>query len=124
MSDSSVCNSPSLPSQFSFGPVPPLLPYSLIIFNMRFSVVLATLSAVTFGYAQSLSLSGGDGACIFLATPLSTANVVLLLSATFYTAGLGSCGFQNTDADFIVAVDVATITSFPGAGANPNAYVT
>ena len=42
-------------------------------------------------------------------------------TATFYEAGLGSCGFQNTDADFIVAVDVATITSFPGAGANPNA---
>ena len=29
---------------------------------MRFSVVLASLSAVTFGYAQSLSKSGGDGA--------------------------------------------------------------
>ncbi|TFK78656.1 hypothetical protein K466DRAFT_668368 [Polyporus arcularius HHB13444] len=68
---------------------------------MRFSVVLfAALSAATFGYAQT-SMSGGD--------------------ATFYTAGVGSCGFTNTDADFIVAVDVATITSFPGAGANPNA---
>ena len=48
---------------------------------------------------------------------------ILRLTATFYAAGLGSCGFFNTDADFIVAVDVATITSFPGAGANPNAYV-
>ena len=45
-----------------------------------------------------------------------------LVTATFYTPGLGSCGFQNTDADFIVAVDHATITSFPGAGANPNTY--
>ena len=43
-------------------------------------------------------------------------------TATFYEAGLGSCGFQNTDADFIVAVDIATIQSFPGATANPNAY--
>ncbi|TFK83857.1 hypothetical protein K466DRAFT_602516, partial [Polyporus arcularius HHB13444] len=51
---------------------------------MRFSaVLLAALSTATFGYAQSMS--GGD--------------------ATFYSAGLGSCGFFNTDADFIVAVD-------------------
>ncbi|EJF58907.1 barwin-like endoglucanase [Dichomitus squalens] len=69
---------------------------------MRFTaVVLAALSAATAGFAQSLSMSGGD--------------------ATFYTPGLGSCGFFNTEADFIVAVDIATIQSFPGATANPNA---
>ena len=43
-------------------------------------------------------------------------------TATFYTPGLGSCGHFNTEADFIVAVDIATIQSFPGATANPNAY--
>ncbi|KAI0753810.1 barwin-like endoglucanase [Fomes fomentarius] len=69
---------------------------------MRFStVLLAALSAATYGYAQSLSMSGGD--------------------VTFYSAGTGSCGFFNTDADFIVAVDIATMQNFPGAGANPNA---
>ena len=44
-----------------------------------------------------------------------------ILAATFYAAGTGSCGFFNTDADFIVAVDAATIQNFPGATANPNA---
>ncbi|PIL27116.1 hypothetical protein GSI_10258 [Ganoderma sinense ZZ0214-1] len=70
---------------------------------MRFSVVatLAALSAATSGYAKvMMSKSGGD--------------------ATYYTPGLGSCGFNNVDTDYIVAVDHATITSFPGAGANPN----
>ena len=44
-------------------------------------------------------------------------------TATYYAPGLGSCGHFNTEADFIVAVDIATIQSFPGATANPNAYV-
>ena len=44
-------------------------------------------------------------------------------TATFYTPGVGSCGRNNVESDFIVAVDHATITSFPGAGANPNLYV-
>ncbi|KAI1787092.1 barwin-like endoglucanase [Ganoderma leucocontextum] len=67
---------------------------------MRFAAVaLATLSAATAGLATSMS--GGD--------------------ATFYAPGLGSCGQFNTEADFIVAVDIATIQSFPGATANPNA---
>ena len=41
-------------------------------------------------------------------------------TATYYNTGLGSCGVFNTDADFIVAVDIKTIQSFPGAGTNPN----
>ena len=44
-------------------------------------------------------------------------------TATYYAPGLGSCGHFNTEADFIVAVDIATIQSFPGATANPNACV-
>ena len=40
--------------------------------------------------------------------------------ATFYAPGLGSCGHNNSENDFIVAVDIATITHFPGAGPNPN----
>ena len=37
--------------------------YSLLILTMRFSVVLfAAFSAATFGYAQPLSMAGGDGA--------------------------------------------------------------
>nr|VWO98546.1 Ferric-chelate reductase [Ganoderma boninense] len=70
---------------------------------MRFSVAAAVfaLSAATSGYAKvQMSKSGGD--------------------ATYYTPGLGSCGHNNVATDFIVAVDHATITSFPGAGANPN----
>ncbi|TFK78553.1 hypothetical protein K466DRAFT_668399 [Polyporus arcularius HHB13444] len=68
---------------------------------MRFSaVIFAALSAATFGHAQT-SFTGGE--------------------ATFYVPSVGSCGFTNTDADFIVAVDVATITSFPGAGDDPTA---
>ncbi|KAH9926625.1 barwin-like endoglucanase [Epithele typhae] len=67
---------------------------------MRFSaVLLAALSAVTVGYAQTASGTG---------------------DLTFYAPGLGSCGHTNTDADFVVAIDTATITSFPGATANPN----
>ena len=46
-----------------------------------------------------------------------------VLTATFYTPGVGSCGRTNTESDMIVAVDKATIQSFPGAGANPNKYV-
>ena len=50
------------------------------------------------------------------------AAVVLTLPrlATFYTPGLGSCGHNNSENDLIVAVDIATITHFPGAGPNPN----
>ena len=44
-------------------------------------------------------------------------------TATYYNTGLGSCGVFNTDADFIVAVDIHTIQSFPGAGTNPNLSV-
>jgi hypothetical protein len=39
---------------------------------------------------------------------------------TFYTAGLGSCGIFNTDADAIVAVSAGLFDTFPGAGPNPN----
>ncbi|KAM5543881.1 hypothetical protein V8D89_002498 [Ganoderma adspersum] len=70
---------------------------------MRFSVAAAivALSATTSGFAKvHMSKSGGD--------------------ATYYTPGVGSCGRNNVESDFIVAVDHATITSFPGAGANPN----
>ncbi|PIL26472.1 hypothetical protein GSI_12230 [Ganoderma sinense ZZ0214-1] len=68
---------------------------------MRFStIVLAILSAAATGFAQEMALTGGD--------------------ATYYNTGLGSCGVFNTDADFIVAVDIHTIQSFPGAGTNPN----
>ncbi|KAI0665519.1 RlpA-like double-psi beta-barrel-protein domain-containing protein-containing protein [Trametes maxima] len=67
---------------------------------MRFSTVLMTVvSAATLG----LAANSGTG------------------DATFYEAGLGSCGIFNTDADFIVAVDPSTFDTFPGAGANPNA---
>ena len=90
---------------------------------MHFSaVLLAALSAATFGYAQTMT--GGDGAsyfptCAFTGT--HTDRHACILVATFYAAGTGSCGFFNTDADFIVAVDAATIQNFPGATANPNA---
>ncbi|PIL27144.1 hypothetical protein GSI_10285 [Ganoderma sinense ZZ0214-1] len=70
---------------------------------MRFSVAAAifALSAATSGYSKvMMSKSGGD--------------------ATYYAPGLGSCGHNNVATDFIVAVDHATITKFPGAGANPN----
>ncbi|PIL26359.1 hypothetical protein GSI_12115 [Ganoderma sinense ZZ0214-1] len=68
---------------------------------MRFAVAaLAALSAASAAVATT-AMTGGD--------------------ATFYAPGLGSCGHFNTETDFIVAVDIATIQSFPGATANPNA---
>ncbi|KAI1795308.1 hypothetical protein LXA43DRAFT_970630 [Ganoderma leucocontextum] len=66
---------------------------------MRFSAVLLPSAAAT-SVAQEMSLSGGDATC--------------------YDAGLGSCGLFDTDADFVVAVDIETIQSFPGAGTHPN----
>ena len=44
-------------------------------------------------------------------------------TATWFNVGLGSCGVFNVDSDFIVAVDIHTIQTFPGAGSNPNTYV-
>ncbi|KAI0820518.1 RlpA-like double-psi beta-barrel-protein domain-containing protein-containing protein [Trametes gibbosa] len=67
---------------------------------MRFStVLLAVASATSFSLVQALTGTG---------------------DATFYDAGLGSCGIFNTDSDFIVAIDAATFDTFPGATANPN----
>ncbi|KAM5543880.1 hypothetical protein V8D89_002497 [Ganoderma adspersum] len=70
---------------------------------MRFSTaaIFVALSAASASFANvQMSKSGGD--------------------ATYYSPGVGSCGHNNVDTDFIVAVDIATIHSFPGAGANPN----
>jgi hypothetical protein len=39
---------------------------------------------------------------------------------TFYETGLGACGINNVDTDFIAAVASATFDNFPGATANPN----
>ncbi|KIY73474.1 hypothetical protein CYLTODRAFT_365455 [Cylindrobasidium torrendii FP15055 ss-10] len=39
---------------------------------------------------------------------------------TYYTPSLGSCGIQNTDADYIVAVSELLYDSFPGHTDNPN----
>ena len=94
---------------------------------MRFAVAaLAALSAASAAVATT-SMTGGDGTC-----PRSSSNLrpktstdadARARTATFYAPGLGSCGHFNTENDFIVAVDIATIQSFPGATANPNAYV-
>nr|VWO99416.1 N/A [Ganoderma boninense] len=70
---------------------------------MRFSAaaLLVVLSAAATSFAEvHMSKSGGD--------------------ATFYTPGVGSCGRTSTASQMIVAVDIKTIQSFPGAGANPN----
>ncbi|KAI1792254.1 barwin-like endoglucanase [Ganoderma leucocontextum] len=70
---------------------------------MRFSTaaLFVALIAATSGFAKvHMHKSGGD--------------------ATYYAPGLGSCGHNNGPTDMIVAVDHATIGSFPGAGANPN----
>ncbi|KAI0753801.1 RlpA-like double-psi beta-barrel-protein domain-containing protein-containing protein [Fomes fomentarius] len=63
---------------------------------MRFSVVLAALSAATVAYAQS---GAGD--------------------ATFYTPGLGSCGHPNVETDFIAALDPTTMQNPANPNANP-----
>ncbi|KAI0742308.1 hypothetical protein C8Q80DRAFT_1187444 [Daedaleopsis nitida] len=55
------------------------------------------LSAATAGYAQ---VNIGD--------------------VVFFDPGLGSCGFTNTQADFVGNVDHLTFDNFPGATANPN----
>ncbi|KAI0692265.1 loosenin [Cytidiella melzeri] len=40
---------------------------------------------------------------------------------TFYTPGLGACGWTNTESDLIVAVSHDFYDSYPGyAGGNPN----
>ncbi|KAI0776547.1 RlpA-like double-psi beta-barrel-protein domain-containing protein-containing protein [Trametes elegans] len=64
---------------------------------MRYSVVLMTVLA-----AASAALAQGTG------------------DATFYAPGLGSCGLYNTDADFIVALDVATMNAHSTGNPNTN----
>ena len=89
---------PSLPSLLASPPLPvarPLLVVPLAVVTVRLPPTLCTI--------------------------LSTDTNALLL-ATFYNpaGGFTSCGQTHQDTDMIVAVDHATITSFPGAGANPN----
>jgi len=49
----------------------------------------------------------------------STGSTVFSGQGTFYSAGLGSCGITNTDADFICAISHELYDSLPNGG-NPN----
>ncbi|KAI0318975.1 RlpA-like double-psi beta-barrel-protein domain-containing protein-containing protein [Amylostereum chailletii] len=39
---------------------------------------------------------------------------------TYFEVGLGACGRQNSDADFIAAVSESFFDTYPGATPNPN----
>lgn len=96
---------------------------------MRFSTaaLFVALSAASATFAKvQMSKSGGDGAYYhrFVLSRLDIRTYIdPQCTATYYAPGVGSCGHNNVDTDYIVAVDHATITTFPGAGANPNLYV-
>ncbi|RDX42315.1 hypothetical protein OH76DRAFT_1488754 [Lentinus brumalis] len=62
-----------------------------------YTLFFAVISAATFGCAQTIS--GGD--------------------ATFHSSGLGSCGKSYSDADFVVAVDHATMSKYAGTITDP-----
>ncbi|KAI0318970.1 RlpA-like double-psi beta-barrel-protein domain-containing protein-containing protein, partial [Amylostereum chailletii] len=42
-------------------------------------------------------------------------------AGTNFEVGLGACGRQNSDADFVVAVSHDFFDTYPGATGNPNA---
>ncbi|KAF8978308.1 RlpA-like double-psi beta-barrel-protein domain-containing protein-containing protein [Cyathus striatus] len=65
-------------------------------------------------FAIALALSAN-------AVPLENRAADITGDVTYYDAGLGACGIQNTNSDFIAAVSTQYFDSFPGYnGVNPN----
>ncbi|KAI0313729.1 plant expansin [Amylostereum chailletii] len=51
---------------------------------------------------------------------ISARQVTGTQTGTYFEVGLGACGIQNIDSDYIVAVSKLMFDTVPGATANPN----
>lgn len=95
------------------------------VFLIVLGALLAALLILIIGLAAGLSAKKSNSGTSFKNLPLPSNSATFTGDLTYYAPGLGACGWDNTDADPIVAVshilfDAAGSTSSNGGNSNNN----